>query len=247
MQAIPQSIPQLMADPSVLVFAAAGLHIVAYLCRDQAWLRCLLLVGTGVYIAYYWLAGPTPLWSAIATTSVVASANFYGLLLLLVSRSRWTLRRFDRRIYEMLKPVEPGQLRQLLRAGEVQEVTSPMLLTREGEAPSYLYFVIEGELRIRKAGTQFTVPCGCFIGEVALILGLPASATVEALPGSELIAWPRARLDRMMRRSLRLEQNLEALLARDMARKVASSSGLKSTAERSDESPGSAARERASA
>lgn len=242
-----QSLPLAISNPSVLVVLAAGLHILAYLCRDQAWLRCLLLIGTGVYIAYYWMAGPTPLWSAILTTSLVASANLIGLMLLLISRCAWTLRGFDRKLYDMLKPVEPGQLRQLLRAGEVRRIDTETVLTQEGEAPTHLYFIVDGELRVRKAGSHFSVASGCFIGEVSLMLATPASGTVEALPGTVLVAWRRDRLERMMRRSLRLEQNLEAMLARDMAKKVASSSGLKPVREPAEPPGGSVETRRLSA
>jgi CRP-like cAMP-binding protein len=67
-----------------------------------------------------------------------------------------------------------GRPRRTVVAGEA--------IVREGEAVTDLFVLLEGELRVEKAGTlvaTVTTPGAC-VGEMSLLLDVPATATVVA-------------------------------------------------------------------
>ncbi len=204
-----------------LVHIAVLFYAVGFLCRDQIALRCSVLTGSCFYLAYYRFVDGGPLWDAFAGSMLIASANLAGLLSLIHSRMAFTIPRADRPLHQALGALEPGIFRQLLRLGVRREAAAGTPLTREGETPDELFFVLSGRPVVRKAGASFEIDPLCFVGEVSWMLGTPASATVELPEGATYLAWPRVRLDRLMRRRPRAKQALEALIARDMARKVA--------------------------
>ena len=64
----------------------------------------------------------------------------------------------------------------------VREVPTGEILMAEGDAPSRLYVLIDGSLTVEKDGTAFAwidYP-GAVFGEMSVVLGRPATATVRA-------------------------------------------------------------------
>lgn len=73
-----------------------------------------------------------------------------------------------------LLPLAQGLPRRSLAAGEA--------LIVDGTTPGELYVLLEGQLRIEKSGVQiarFAEPGAC-VGEMSLLLGVPATADVVA-------------------------------------------------------------------
>lgn len=218
-----------------LVHAAVLCYAAGFLCRDQIALRCAILTGSSFYLAYYWTVDGGPLWDAFAGSLLIASANLAGLGSLIHSRMTFTIARADRPLHEALGALEPGIFRQLMRIGERRTARKGTILTREGETPDRLHFVLSGHPVVIKSGRRFAIDPHSFVGEVSWMLGVPASATVELPEGADYLSWRRDRLDRLMRRKPRAKQALEALIAQDMARKVAA--GQRAEAERSGDPP----------
>ncbi len=214
--------PEYHLSTESFVHAATTLYVLGFLCRDQILLRAVVLTGTCFYLAYYWFHETGPLWDPLIGSLLIGSANLRGLISLIHSRMDFTISREARPLYAALGLNEPGLFRALMRAGELR--TGGGRLTDEGRTPDHLYFVLSGRPTIVKNGQRFAIPSGCFIGEVSWLLGVPASATAELPETGSCIAWPRKNLDRLVRRRPRVKQALEALIAADMARKVAASS-----------------------
>jgi hypothetical protein len=206
---------------TLVVGIAMSLQIVGFLMRDQVTLRLLVLAGSAFYVLYYVIVADTPLWDAIVGTSLIAAANLVGLVALLLSRARFTVPSDQRDMLDALRPLEPGLFRRLMRAGEMVRPASARPMTEEGSAPDALWFVAEGRIEIDKFGESVEIEGPCFIGEIAWLQGVPATATTRLLPDARAVRWPRAALAKATRRSPRLATALEALIAQDMARKVA--------------------------
>lgn len=206
---------------SALIAGGVGFFVLGFLFRDQVMLRVLVMGGSVCYILYYLLSGPAPLWDAMLGSALILAANAFGLVSLLLSRARFSVPADQRDLLDALRPLEPGLFRRLMRAGGLVVADAPLALTEEGRAPDALWFVPEGVVRIGKFGEWSEVQGPCFIGEIAWLQGVPATATVELPPGGVVVRWPREALARATRRSPRLATALEALIAQDMARKVA--------------------------
>jgi CRP-like cAMP-binding protein len=110
-----------------------------------------------------------------------------------------------------------------MRISQTRPFDAEATLCTVGRRPEALYLVVAGEVRVVRDGRAFRVGAGNFIGEVSFLLGGPATATVLALPGARCVLWPRPELERLMSRSPSLSNALNALLNKDLARKLSSS------------------------
>ena len=212
-----------------LVHLAILAYVIGFLCRNQIALRTTVLTGTSFYMAYYYLIDSGPMWDAMVGSALIATANLIGLTSLIYSRMPLGMGDHQRSIFEALGALEPGVFRALMKIARHETSDGADTLTREGATPDSLCFVMSGRPRIAKGPDSFEVDGGCFIGEVSWMLDCPASATVTLEAGANYIVWPRDKLDRLTRRSPRVRQALEAMIAQDMARKVAAGRAVQAT------------------
>ncbi len=214
---------QSLSIPDLLVLAAAGSYVVGYLIINQVTLRIFVLFGTGFYIAYYALVSSEPLWTAIWTSVALGLANLVGLWLLLAARSRRRLTAEMAQLYDSIadfNELPPGDFRVVMNSGKRRVFTEPTCLVEENNTNGTLYFLLKGQARAEKRGHHFNMPAGIFIGEVSYMLSRPSSATVTVDAGSEVIAWEFKTLRERSRRP-RFKLALEAMISRDLSRKVA--------------------------
>ena len=219
------TLPDSLSDPTTFVRIAIAFYVLGLLLRDQLKLRLSLLAGGGFYLLYYLSAGDAPMWDAALGSLLMLCANLFGLCSLLLSRLSYSLTPEERAALSALGPVEPGQLRGLMRAGRIETLAAPATATRQGARPDRLWWVIDGAPRIEKDGAVFIGAPQAFVGEVSWMLGGPASATVTLPAGTRCVSWDRRALDRRLRRRPRLAEALHAMIGMDMARKVAASGG----------------------
>lgn len=221
-----QNALDLIVDPANIVYLAAATQAAGLLVRAQIILRLFLLVGSGFYLTYYAIATDMPLWQAIAAETVIAMANLYGLAMLLLSRSRWLIPVHQVKLFDMFDELEPGEFKLLMRYGNLRSLSAPETLTVEGQMPERLVYVIDGAVEIEKGRSRFHLPPKHFIGEISIVLGTKASATTQLPEGAQIVEWPRERLLRAMKRHHRLRLAVEAIIGKDMARKVAAGSSV---------------------
>ena len=209
---------------SLLVQGAMLFYVSGFLFRDQVILRLLVLSGTALYIAYYYLHPTEPLWDAIFASVAIGVANVIGLAGLLYEKVPLLIGA-DRPIFEAIErihpnAVSPGVFRALMRSATIQNVGEPTLLTRTGQRPDALILVVSGPVRLEKAGRRIALELPCFIGEISFLTGSAASADAWALPGAMVVRWRTDRLHKRLIADARLDQSVRALLSYDMAAKV---------------------------
>ena len=219
-------------DVGVLVHLATLGFILGFLFRSQLVLRLLVLIATVLYIIYYYSFPAEPLWGAIIGSLLILVANITGTLRLLYSRIPLRINGEQKRIFESLKGLEPGEFRRLMKIGEFVTAKSDTTLTELGVKPEYLYYVINGQPTAFKDKIEFAISPGKFIGEVSFVLKSAASATVKLPEGGRFIRWPRDLLQRTLEKNPQLQRAFEAQIGRDMARKVAISEVKDDLAER---------------
>ncbi|MEM8625123.1 MAG: cyclic nucleotide-binding domain-containing protein [Pseudomonadota bacterium] len=207
-------------DWSILVHLASGTYVAGYLLRDQLWLRLLLLLGTFFYIGYYYLEPSEPLWEAIVWSSLMAVANTFMIMGLVRDRASFGMAAEHARLYERFSPMSPGDFRRLMRIAQSHSIDAETVLTREGELPGALYYVTEGTIEIEKGSQRFSIEAPSFIGEVSLLMGGPATATVRIRPNARYLAWERTTLHALLERRETLQHRFDKILGRDMAGKV---------------------------
>lgn len=217
---------------TLLIVGAVGTYVVGFLFRDQIYTRILVVTGSILYIIYYLTVGDMPLWDAAIGSSLIALSSLQGVLVLWWSRSLWTLPKADRTLLQNLGDIEPGLLRQLVRAADKVETDTSIRLVQEGEAVQSLWYCISGGVLVERTGhNAVTILRPGFVGEIAWLTGGEASATVSSQPGSVLLCWRKEDLRKKVRRSARLEDALGSLIAKDLATKVAKSHPIAQSSE----------------
>ncbi len=206
-----------------LIHLGALLYFVCFLFRDQVWLRCFAILGDICYVLFYLGIPGETLWSAIFYSGLNMAINIIMISMVVNDRRQTKLSDDEMRLYQGFAGMTPGDFRRLAKIGSWKRVTEKDVITEEGKSLDQLYYVLEGEIDIQKGNRNFPVPAGVFIGEVAYLKQMPASATVTLKPGALCMSWPHEALRTAVEKHDGLKQSLSLLLSADLATKVARS------------------------
>lgn len=215
-----QDILLAVEDWSFLIHIAAFVTASGYFFRDQIILRSLIVFGSSTYVAYYYLVPEQPLWNAIMWSSIFVMVNIYVICRLIYDRMAVYENEQERHLSRTFNQFNPGMFRKLMAAGHLNKAYSVTRLSTEGKHLDRLYFVIDGGISIEKDGRQFDYMAGAFIGEVAYLTSMPASASVFIPENTSYVVWHHAALRSLASKHPELKSRLEAMFNQDMARKV---------------------------
>lgn len=211
---------EFLSPTAILIHVASLLALLGMMMRDQLRLRALVLAGACFEVVYYWLHPATPLWPSIVWALLISAVNVAVMAMIWQDRRAGRLTPEEREILVHLAGLQPGELRRLLRLGTRHEETGPAELTREGEVPAHLHFVHRGDILIRKGGRDIHAFPPAFIGEVSLLLGGGATATVRLPEGGVWVSWDRKALAGLFRREPAIRSAFERILNRELAGKL---------------------------
>ncbi|HQY74051.1 MAG TPA: cyclic nucleotide-binding domain-containing protein [Aestuariivirga sp.] len=204
-----------------IVHVAALLFLLGFLSRDQFILRGLVLLGDLLYMLYFYFAPESPLWGGIFWSAMFALANVAMIWLIFLDEVQFSLKADERKLFDLLGELTPGQFRRLLKAGRQEVATAPLVITRQNEPSNALYFVIDGKITIEKGGHRAVSEGQTFLGEIAFLLGQPATATVTLEPGCHYCVWDSQALHAVLKGNPALKTALSAAMNRKLAEKVA--------------------------
>lgn len=203
---------------NVLPNLAYGLMLLAFLTRDVLYLRGLLVVAQGLVVVYTWRAGVP----VIAVWNVLfVSINAWMALQVLRERRAVELppdlRTLHARHFSAMTPQEfLGWWRQGRR-----DTLAPHRLTAAGQRPEWLYFLLNGTVRVSRDGaTLVELPAGYFVAEMSLLTDQPANADVEATGPIEVVRWPTAGLQSLRARNPALWTKIQSVLGLDLVEKI---------------------------
>lgn len=210
---------------SWLIYIGAALLLVAYVIRDELKLRVMIIAATFIYIAYYYVAAPQPLWEAIITSALMVGVNMWVLAQIALERTTLRLSDDEKQLFDAFETLSPGQFRRVLKLAQWRRAEDPegTLLTREDEPSTSLFYVFEGVISVEKHGRQFRLPSDNFVGEVGFVLNRPTTTTSVAPEGVRYIEWDAAKLRALGIKHPNLGNALNALLTRDLAKKLKTS------------------------
>jgi CRP-like cAMP-binding protein len=115
--------------------------------------------------------------------------------------------------------------RMLLDCGEVKEFSPGEMLIKEGDEPTFVLLVLNGRLQVfvlrqqRDLVLTDAVP-GTILGELAVLCGIPRSASVRASEKSAVLQWSAAAFRSLLLRDVFLSErifreSLRALIERE--------------------------------
>lgn len=204
----------------VLVHFGYTLQLLALLARDVLWLRSILVVAQSILAFYAYLRGPEFL-PYVAWNALFVGINVFWVARLLRERA-------EVRLPDELIPIythgfaalSPPEFLRLWREGQRRSATDAQLV-HEGTRPEALYYLLSGQVAVRRSGRELTrLSAGNFVAEMSLLTGENTTADVVALGPIEYMAWPVDRLERLRSRNPMLWSKVQSALGHDIVEKI---------------------------
>lgn len=194
--------------------------VASMLMRSLTWLRILVIVSACLAIAYGWYIIHDPV--TVIWEGMLVLVNVVQL-----SIAHW--RNIRARFSEVeigyvtrhFPGLTRGEARALLDAGTWSERMPGDLLTAEGKLVRQLCYVASGAAAVEVGGVRVS-ECGAgdFIGEMTVLAGLPATATVRCEARCMVWSIGADRLREIIARRGPLERELDAAFARNFREKL---------------------------
>ena len=205
----------------VLIYHIGNLfQFLAFLLRDQLHLRLAMFAGILLQGIFHYVEPGGPAVVPLFWKITFSITNLCMIILLFGDRFDFGIPQDLRELYRKIKVLSPGEFRKLIRISRRGAHSDEPLLT-EGERPDTLHYLMKGEALMRKGKAEHRLASGVFLGEVAFLNDVPASATVTLQPGAECVSWPSAQLRALMRDDRALDIAMRGILNHDLAAKVA--------------------------
>mgnify|MGYP002628312552 CR=1 FL=1 len=199
------------------LFKAAGL-----LMRESLWLRIFLGIGIAFDFVFFIVQSPFVSLDVLANLALFA-INLALIAVLIWERSTWGMTKTERVAFTTFKTLSPGQFRQINRKARWTMAPADTVLLREDEPAQKLFFLETKGFSITKQGETYEAKGPAFLGEIMMMQGGGASATVTVPKGAIYAEWHTADLHRMMKKSRALDNALAARFGHDMADKLRNS------------------------
>jgi hypothetical protein len=202
--------------------AAFALIMVAYLVRDLFWLRCLSIVASFAGIAYNYFVPATPLWLVIYWNVAFVGVNAVQLEIMRREKRGVRFSEEEHDLYETLfRSFAPVEFMRLVRIGRWADASAGAVLTIQGEPVSDLILISNGRASVEAGGRCIAhLGPGEFVGEMSLVTGDLATATVRADEPVRYLAWPKAALDRLLTRYPSMRFAMQAVVSANLTRKL---------------------------
>ncbi len=118
-----------------------------------------------------------------------------------------------------LSRLEPGVIDEIVGLATVEEYAEPTVIIREGQEGTALYIVAEGEVEVVRRGEAgrevilASVGKGECLGEMSLLTGLPASATVRTHGAATVLVVPKRSFEELLVRKPTLHREFSRIIA----------------------------------
>lgn len=202
-----------------LIFIGLAFTTAGFIVRDELVLRALIFTGTFFDIAFYYLQSPT-IWGSVLTNTVVVLVNLLLIVIVIIERSTLFMSDIEKITFEQFSTLNPGQFRKINRLAQWHTATEDRVLLTEGEHTDRLFFIDAETFQVGKNDQIYTAVGPAFAGEIMLLQGGAASATVTIAEGTIYAEWSGEKLRNAMRKSKALENALVARFGHDLADKV---------------------------
>ncbi len=200
---------------------ASYLLLILSMLMTRMWLLRIFAIGSGLLsISYSVMISDF----VSATWEVIFVAVNLGQLFLQAYRNRMARFTPEERLFrETVVPLlEPVLVRRLLNLAHWREVESGVTLIEHGELASHMLFILEGEVTVSvHAAVVGSCGAGALSGEISVLTGMPATATIISSRPTRYLAFEREALRRLMRREPEIEHAIDQCFRTDMRQKLA--------------------------
>ncbi|MBV0912753.1 cyclic nucleotide-binding domain-containing protein [Anianabacter salinae] len=213
-----------MIDDPLLWFLGLGflLQATGFFMRDELALRVLVGLGLLCQAAVAWTLSE-PSFDPGLTAPALVLVNLVMIAVVARERSTLGMSKRDQRLFETFRTLTPGQFRRINRLASWSYVDEARRVIEEGQPNTHLRYIDADRFGLEKAGEAHTARGPGFVGEISLLHGGVASASVTLRPGTLFAQWDSAALKNLMARDPALANALTARFSYDLAQRVATS------------------------
>jgi hypothetical protein len=201
-----------------LVHLGYVLMLGGFLARDILVLRSLLVCAQIIVAVYAINAAVLAIgaWNAL-----FAIINAVWVVLILRERRKVHIPGELQEIYRTrFAAMTPREFLRWWQLGHA-EVRRGMPLTRDGVQPAALYFILDGEVAIRRGRHTVTeLPAGFFVAEMSLITGRAANADADPIGDVRVQQWDRSALEALRARDLAMWTKVQSAIGADLVDKI---------------------------
>ncbi len=204
----------------IAALVAGVLLVAAFAMTSVRWLRIIALVAGGTALAWAILAQVGSLVTVLIAAFVIV--NGVQLLLLLLRGRQHHLSAEERELLEgVLQVQDPGQQRRLLGLMRWRDAKPGDVLMDQGQSQPPLIYIASGAAAIEHDGAIVGV-CGPgdFLGEMSLLTGEKASATVRVTNDLRMARFNRDALAQFTATIPEVKRAFDAALNRGLAAKI---------------------------
>ncbi len=219
------SLNGVLAPEGVLGHLAYFLLVLSMVMRVIVWLRLLVIASAVVSIIYYGMMMGDMVSAFWETLLITVNSVQLAITGWRNWHARFTQQEQDFAA-RFLPGLPPGQARRLLDAGEWCVLEDGATLANQGAPVTHLSYIAAGRTRVEADGHRIGhVTAQCYVGEMSIEAGAPASATVRAEGPVAVWRIEAATLRRLMARQPDLERALQASFFRDLRDKLIAQNG----------------------
>lgn len=226
-----------LTDPGAALAHLAAVLLVAAMLMTSMWRLRLLALAAGIAaLAHVGLRGAFAAWHVWLALFVIANAVQLAVLLY---RSRTgDMGREERELLEhVLRVEEPARQRRLLGLLRWRDIAAGEVLMRQGQASPPLAYIASGTAAIDHGGRSVgTCGAGDFLGEMSLVSGERATATVTASEPMRIAVFDREALAQLARSAPEIGHAIDGALNRGLAAKVLRMNRAAASGEPADQS-----------
>lgn len=194
----------------------------SYLVTDMYLLRVLAVAALGLEAVYFVFGADSPLWVGIGWNALFVLINVVQLVRLTRDRARSRLSDEEHVLHQgLFSELDKVQFKRLVAGGEWRDVPAGTLLTRERNPVDAITVMVTGIAQVEVGSkTIALLRAGAFVGEMSLLTGENASATVTTLVPSRLFVLAKSRLESFMKSDSSVLSAMHRAIGRDLAVKL---------------------------
>ena len=196
----------------------------SYWMTNVFWLRVIAVVGLVFEILYFRMSGGA-MHTGIGWDIIFIIINLYQIIRLIADQHRL---RYMKELHLLSQgafaSLSREQLAQLVKVGSWRSLEPGAEVTREGEPVKELVLICDGQVLVESRGRTIThLHGGSLVGELALVSGRPASATVTVQRITRAFILEMANLRRLVRTDDLVASAIDRVVGRDLAAKLTAS------------------------